>query len=209
MRAFLFIAVLSMIAAIALPITSAAAQGLGLSLSDDNKKERAEAQTQQFYEQCIERPIIAMSDTSEQAFCACSAANLQKWLLKPAKDSETSNFLGAPVKELDKLTLFTQVYGSCLYIPAYEMTYRECVTNDRNAYFMKSSQELEMLCQCLAAGDESYFMRFAQPYLEMRVNDGRDFDDPIHEITKSSDFNSAHFALETNCHQDIRRARGK
>lgn len=202
MRAVSAVLFLFMLLAL-VPAMPAMAQELGPILGR-KPKEKALQESQQFYNDCIKNPIIDLSAITDQAFCACSAANLEQWLLSPSSESGTADFLGAPAKKLDKNTLITEIYGSCLHLPVYELTYRQCITDDRQAFYMNTQRQFKQLCQCIATGDESYFRQFAKPYLEMVISaKDKDIDNPIEVIKKSTDFYSAHFDLETNCHQDV------
>ena len=154
MRTFLITALILVATAFSIVAAGPArAQDLNLGLGSTSREEAIQ-ESQKFFNQCIQRPIIDLSETTDQAFCACSASNLQHWLEKPATRTPGMEFFQSPSKELTKPVLLGQIYGPCLYIPVYEITYRDCVTDDDNAWSARTEDELTGLCTCMAAGDE-------------------------------------------------------
>lgn len=194
--------ILLLILAVIFPASPVFAQGLGFGLETTSIKE----ETEKFYNNCLENPLLPSSQETDTAFCACSTSHLQKWFEEPSNETD---FLKSPAKELDKNVLMAKIYGPCLFIPVYEMNYYKCLDSSKHNYFMKNNDELEFVCNCIAEGTESYFKNFAQPYLEMRLLQQRDIKDPVYDIMKSTEYYVMSFEREQMCYNNIRQIRQK
>jgi len=166
---------------------------------EQSTSRKSTAEAEQFFADCTSRPIIPSTEEATMAFCACAATKVQEWNAEPAMSSGPLNVLQS--KELDKDTLLSKIYGPCLYIPVFDISYDECYESKQKRFFHENQDLLEGNCNCVAKGDSEYFQRFAQPYLELLVSQKKNFDDPIKEVRNDSSFYSAHYDLETECHQ--------
>lgn len=159
---------------------------------------------EEFFNRCVADPIIDLSDSTDEAFCACAATNMQQWIEKNSQ-SIGSDFLGNAIstsKELDSNTTLTEIYASCLHIPVYEMSYLDCYYEPRNAHFSKGEDTLKALCHCLAQGDSTYFEQFAKPFIEMRIAKGKDISDPIKDIKYDVNFSLARQNTDKQCYNE-------
>ncbi len=171
----------------------------GKSVSEKNTM-RAE----EFFKDCVAAPIVKSAEETELAFCACAASHMHAWLDEPLKQKSNREFFEAlETKELDKNTLLTKIYGPCLHIPVYDTTFDECFYNKRKRYFTRSPEKRENMCACIAKGEASYYERFAVPFIELKIKEGDDINDPIKEIKRDTSYYDAHANLESDCYVEF------
>lgn len=154
----------------------------------------------QFFTRCVKNPIIDLSDDTDTAFCACAAANMQVWYDAPSnKRSNDALFGNIEVAAPTEDDLMAKIYGPCLYIPVYEMTYEECYYNTEYQYFLDNPEYLNGMCQCLAEGDSIYFEKFAQPFIEMKFAEEKVIYDPIEQVKHDNNYYHSNRATEDAC----------
>ncbi|MCB9991716.1 MAG: hypothetical protein H6867_10185 [Rhodospirillales bacterium] len=203
MARFLAIMVLLVLAAGVLTPAVLQAQDFSLMPKADMQK-TAKEESEKFFNDCAKDPIIKLSDTSNMAFCACSAMQIYEWMQKPSEKKDLE-FFETTTKELDKNTLLTQIYGPCLYVPAFEMAYLNCAADERYERITTSWDELDMFCRCVAKGDEAYFSDYAQPFLEMKIADGKDIRDPIDTVQRDIAYYTVRRNNEVECNRETKR----
>lgn len=179
------------------------------ALSSPSSTSDREAQSEKFFQDCVAAPVVGTNPETDQAFCACAAMQLYAWLGKPAKRAGTEFFDSLENKTLDKKSLMTDVYGPCLYIPVFNLSEDECLTNKANVYFMGQSEYLHATCYCIAEEDSNYFRSYAKPFLEMAFSQGQKIDDPIDAIKRDNNFYMAHSRADEECYVEYSNMRAK
>lgn len=167
------------------------------------KADRNTEKAEQFFQECLQKPVIDLSDETDQAFCACAALNMKNWLDIPVQDRRNAQiFESLEEKQLDADTLLVEIYGSCLHIPVYEMTYDDCLDSRSARYQINQPGFLDGLCQCIAVGQSDYFRAYAQPFLEMAMAEDRIIYDPVKAIKSDKNYYAAERITEKNCYFD-------
>lgn len=159
------------------------------------------ARAEHFFEKCKRDPVISVNEDTDIAFCACAAANFQQWLEAPGAEEQIPLY-SIVEKKPDGNALLTDIYGPCLHIPEYQLTYDECYSNRRHQYFANEPRRRAGLCGCIAQGVADYFERFAAPFLELKISEGEDIIDPVAMIKQDVNFYDAHYMLESRCYVD-------
>lgn len=184
------------------------AQELNLGNDDDIVLEKTpEERSDEFFRSCLKRPVISVDQQTDEAFCACAANNFYLWNLSPENIDEDREFYEtAERKELNRETLLTDIYASCLYIPRSEIEYWECMNSEKHDYYYDG--QLTGLCSCLAEGVESYYRDLAKPFLELQFAQGKGdrIKSPIKAIEKDMSFYDNYFNLETRCYTNLRES---
>ncbi len=170
-------------------------------LSGESTASTTASEAERFFQDCMKKPVVPVSEETDTAFCACAATQVHIWHSKPPTES-TGPLNTVLTKELDANALYAQIYSPCLHIPIYDLSYGECLENKKYRYFLNRSDLLDATCQCIGQGDSSYFEKFAQPYIELQISKGVKFEDPIREIKRDPNFYEAHYNLETNCYTE-------
>lgn len=185
-------------------ILLAAATGWGTvhAQTSDEQPPPMNSQAEEFFNECVKRPIVSISEETDMAFCACTAVNLHQWSEDPARKTEPDYLGRFRTKTLDKNVLISQIYGPCLYIPIYDMSYDECLKDKESKFMFSRGDLLDGACHCIAQGDSDYFRQFAKPFLELRISEGANIDDPIKEVKRDMNFYDAHYHLETDCYEE-------
>lgn len=170
----------------------------------DNAAQAAEVAAQEFFGTCVEKPVIPTTEETDLAFCACASSNFQIWQSTPPKDSaQALLFHGLRNDEPDKNALLVDIYGPCLYIPLYDVTNEDCLNDERIRYHARTQDRLEVMCDCMASGVEAYFEKYAKDFLEMKIADGKDIDDPVRAIKQDVSFFDAHRNVEKSCYRQF------
>lgn len=168
-------------------------------ITEASKANSLESET--FFNECAAAPIISMSEDTDIAFCACAASHLYSWLEAPLKQKgERAFFETITTKDLDKNTLLTKIYGPCLHIPVYDITFEGCFYDKEKRYFTSDAVKRGNMCNCIATGDSLYFKNFAVPFMELKIAEEDEIKDPIAEIKRDTNYYNAHSDLERGCY---------
>ena len=168
--------------------------------SEQNDSSIGTSRSEQFFNECKAAPIMSVNKETDEAFCSCAAANMQQWYDKKSKDEENSLVLqDLGDKDLNKNTLMADIYGPCIYLPIFDMTYDECYYNKQNEYFMDEPRRRQGYCACIARGESSYFQSFMQPFLQYEMAQGKDIIDPVGDIRKDTNYYDANYATHHDC----------
>ena len=166
----------------------------------DKDENSLESQTTEFYEGCMADPVININEDTNTAFCACASVNYHTYL-KNITLSDESEFMGTSIEvNLDAKGYLTEIYASCLYIPQYNLTFEECLSKDYiKRMYGRDWNRYHGYCSCEAKGISEYFEKFAKPYFDKRVAEGKSLISPLDDILNDTDFFSAKLFIENTC----------
>lgn len=165
-------------------------------------------QAEQLYNNCAIDPVVSVGPETDMAFCACAAAHVQEWFDRPENIKAQDSILGiSTFKELNKDVLLSEVYGPCLHIPVYDLSYEDCYYDSKKHMFSNDPPRRQAFCTCIAEEDSSYFQDFAKPFLEMKIAQRKDVVDPVEEIKKDTNYYDARFFFEKNCYAKFSKKR--
>ena len=158
----------------------------------DDKASKAE----NFFNECVEKPFTSYNEDTDLAFCACSAANYQKWL--GSSESDAASMMSDIRKtELTAEQTLYKIYAPCLYIPVQEMEYDDCLYNKKAR--ISDPNRLHGYCACMSEGIAEFYQNYASPYLEYMENRRSRVMDPVEMVKQSGDFSDHNYATMISC----------
>ncbi len=156
-----------------------------------------------FFRECVKRPIMPTNEETDMAFCACAASHYHAWLLNPKQTDTSKEFFETFDKiELDEQTLLTEVYGPCMYVSIYDDTYEQCYYNDEKPYFRKSPARRRNYCHCEAQGESDYFKDFLVPFIEKQIQEGKKIVDPINDLRRDMHYYDNRRRVHAACYSE-------
>jgi hypothetical protein len=146
--------------------------------------------TDEFYQSCIENPVFVLSPEAMEELCTC--ADIRSRIVAEQQLGAMSSDILDPVRsdiEIDDKTLILDIYGHCLFVPARENSYMDCMADDRTPFFFPKAGTQIAYCQCVALGEEDYFAMMAEPYLRYQwdIRNG-EIVDPIALVRWSTNY---------------------
>ena len=158
-----------------------------------------------FYDRCMNFVDSAFKKETQEASCACMAAQMAA-VVQKKKDEESYNSYHKEEKteieaKIEDDVLFRDVYGPCLYITARDMAYDECYYNKKFHPHMDSKEQLVNMCNCMAGFEEEYFQKYAQPRLAAIIASKgiENVTDPMDAILNDFDYLSTHNKIRAGC----------
>lgn len=166
--------------------------------------EDAPSRANQFFKDCVAKPVFNVSEETTFENCACASAQVEIWEQQQnTSQNKVGDFL-APAPETAELTediLKFKIYAPCLYIPAREMLNEECTADRYNQYSSQGDpKKLTYLCSCISDGLAKYYEIAAQAHLELRASEGYTIYDPYEDVKLSAEYVSHLREVRSSCY---------
>ena len=139
------------------------------------------------------QPTMSQSYQVQEESCACMAAHMQKWEEKQQahqQEQKKSLFVKKDM-QLDKNTLYSEIYGPCLYITAQEIVYQQCYYDKTNQNFAPTIQHLDGMCRCRSDAAVAFLQPYGGPLVAALLTQNPNATDPLEMVLNSGDYNSA------------------
>ncbi len=171
------------------PVSMARAQDFlapGPSLTLPGAPQTLRQLSDQLYKRCLGKPYSDLSATENEEYCLCLSAQLYNKSLTMEERAFLATGEGAA---MDPRKAVTEVYGQCIGVPGRAATYHYCTHTPDIFKYVKSEDELEMMCTCVNNQLTDYWDREAPAFIKLRMNSKRPLEgDLVEALMKGRDF---------------------
>ena len=158
---------------------------------------------EKFFTDCLESPpMYSPDDSVTEAFCACSAANLDQYV-KKEREKKGNNSFRSSAGEWTEDVLIADIYGSCLYIPHYDEVYSDCNNEERWRVIIKKEYNRKNYCHCYASRLSEYVEIFAADFLKKELAlDLQKVVEPLGFVKRSTEYGTEERGSRRDCFKE-------
>lgn len=148
-----------------------------------------------YYQNCTAAQDPHMTQESQSALCACTAAKMQATM--SVEDIQTMGRNDEQGRAMLNHML-TEVYGPCMQYPVQDLVSAQCM-KDPKIDMMNLKTDRGQLCGCMAENTGQWFSTKGKDLIARLLLANPNMTDPVNPVMDSADFKRASYDSLVSC----------